>query len=214
MYFFWNARFDNESEEGDSEGEKDKSPALLERSGSSSSQTSTTCLQRYGSASSSQKGHICRPRKDPLKNVPTTYFSSSAKKSRARGGGRKSVYSSPPLPPVAQDTTFESHCQEQGMLLARVIEATNDITPRRPKLVPFPYWDTHQTTLCAVQLIQRFPDLIAYPESFYHDIPQMIHRWASVIRTKANNERAAQIRSIKHIWFNSFSQYSLAYTLL
>jgi hypothetical protein len=40
----------------------------------------------------------------------------------------------------------------------------------------------------------------------------MAHRWATHIRTKANNERAAQIRNIKQIWVNSHSKFSLAYS--
>ncbi len=103
---------------------------------------------------------------------------------------------------------------ERKMLTARVVEATNDITPRllgtKPR--PFFYWDTHQPTLCAVQLINRFPDLILYADAHYHGVPQMAHRWATHIRTKSNNERAAQIRSIKEIWVNSFSKFSIAYS--
>ncbi len=39
----------------------------------------------------------------------------------------------------------------------------------------------------------------------------MAHRWATHIRTKANNERAAQIRNIKQIRVNSYSKFPLAY---
>lgn len=100
------------------------------------------------------------------------------------------------------------------MLNARVVEATNDIWPRQngPTPVPFMYWQTHLPTLCAAQLINRFPDLVSFANAHYHGVPQMAHRWATQLRTKANNERAAQIRSIKTTWLSSNSKYALAYT--
>ena len=78
--------------------------------------------------------------------------------------------------------------------------------------VPFMNWQTHQPTLCAAQLINRFPDLVSFANAHYHGVPQMCHRWATHIRTKANNERATQIRSIKQTWLSSQSKYALAYT--
>ena len=150
----------------------------------------------------------------PHKYLPQVYVSSAQKVSSAERGYQKAPYTSPTMHGITPDPPDAKDGPEHKMLAARVVEATNDITPRLhgPKAVPFLYWDTHQPTLCAVQLISRYPDLITFAEIHYHGVPQMAHRWATVIRTKANNERAAQIRNIKQIWVSGHSKFSLAYS--
>jgi hypothetical protein len=140
--------------------------------------------------------------------------SSAEKVSSAERGYQKAPYTTPSMHGITPDPPDAKEGPEHKMITARVVEATNDITPRLhgQKAVPFLYWDTHQPTLCAVKLITRFPDLISFAETHYHGVPQMAHRWATHIRTKANNERAAQIRNIKQIWFNSYSKFSMAYS--
>jgi hypothetical protein len=38
--------------------------------------------------------------------------------------------------------------------------------------------------------------------------------WAGIVRTKANNERAIQIRYLKNIWLSNSSRFSLAFNAL
>ena len=184
----------------------------LQKSSSTSSRGSD-----FGSGQNGRKALSSQEEGDgstPPKHIPNVFVSSAAKLSSAERAVLKGHYTSPSMHGITPDSPDAKDGPEHKMIYARVVEATNDITPRLHglKAVPFLYWDTHQPTLCAVQLITRFPDLVSYAETHYHGVPQMAHRWATKIRTKANNERAAQIRNIKQIWFNSYSKLSLAYS--
>ena len=188
------------------------SGTALQKSASTSSRASDSSTGRKsGNGSSSEQtgnGYT------PPKTKPNVSLSSAEK---VKKGLPKTMYGSPNMYGITMPDPYNvPDGPEQKMISARVVEATNDITPRLhgPKPVPFLYWDTHQPTLCATQLINRFPDLILFADTHYHGVPQMAFRWATLIRTKANNERAAQIRTIKEVWVNSFSKYSIAYLYL
>ncbi len=98
------------------------------------------------------------------------------------------------------------------MLVTRTIDATNDIAPvlSGPKPTPFLYWPRHKDYLCALALIKRYPDLNIIGEKHYKSAILMAKKWATLVKTKANNERAVQIRYIKMIWLSLSSSYSLA----
>jgi hypothetical protein len=60
----------------------------------------------------------------------------------------------------------------------------------------------------------RYPELIELANTNYGGVAEMAKKWAKVIRTKANNERAVQVRYIKKIWLANGSQFALATNLL
>ncbi len=171
----------------------------LQKSGSTSSRTSENgTAQKVGSASSADLRTDDYTSPKTLNNV---YVSSVERVPQNKRAVQKKSPHTPHAQGIQPDPLNVVSGPEKDMLTARVVEATNDITPRLhgPKAVPFLYWDTHQPPLCAVQLKTRFPDLVLFAEAHYHGVPQMAHRWATHIRTKANNERATQIRSLKDI---------------
>jgi len=186
----------------------------LQQSASTNSRASESgSAHRVGSAASAEQ------RTDPYtspKTMHNVYVSSAERVPPNKRSVQKKSPHTPHVQGIQPDPINGVSGPEKDMLTARVVEATNDITPRLhgPKVVPFLYWETHQPTLCAVQLITRFPDLVAFAEAHYHGVPQMAHRWAAHIRTKANNERATQIRSVKDIWVNSYSKFAIAYTYI
>jgi hypothetical protein len=102
------------------------------------------------------------------------------------------------------------------LLVTRAIDAINDITPvlSGPKPTPFLYWPRHKDYVCALNLIKRYPDVTEIAEKHYTSDILMAKKWASLVKTKANNERAAQIRYIKMIWLSLSSSYSMATNVL
>jgi hypothetical protein len=46
-------------------------------------------------------------------------------------------------------------------------------------------------------LIKRNPDLTKIAEKHYMSVTLMAKKWAPLVKTKANNERAVQIRYVK-----------------
>ena len=106
--------------------------------------------------------------------------------------------------------------KDSVLLVTRCIEALNAIAPvmNGPKPTPFMYWPRHKDYLCAMALIKRCPDLKEIAEKYYTSITLMAKKWASLVKTKANNERAVQIRYLKLIWLSKRSQYHMAYNAL
>jgi hypothetical protein len=188
---------DSEDEDGKASSQSTaKSTTPLQKSASTSSRGSDCSTGHKVAHGSSSEQKV--DGSTPSKRIPNVLLPSAEK---VKKGLAKTMYESPNMYGITPDPYNVTDGPEQKMITARVVEATNDITPRLhdPKPRPFLYWDTHQPTLCAQQLINRFPDLILFADAHYHGVPQMAHRWATHIRTKANNERAAQIRSIKEI---------------
>ena len=115
------------------------------------------------------------------------------------------------------DTTPANRLENDSiLLLTHCIEATHEIVPvlTGPKPRPFLYWQRHKEHLCAMMLIKRYPNLSAIAEKHYGSVQQMAKKWATVVRTKANNERAIQIRYLKLIWLSNNSKFSLAMNAL
>ena len=115
------------------------------------------------------------------------------------------------------DTTPANRFENDSiLLLSYCIEATHEIVPvlTVPKPRPYLYWGRHKEHLCAMMLIKRYPNLSAIAEKHYGSVLQMAKKWASVVRTKANNERAIQIRYLKMIWISNNSKFSLAFNAL
>lgn len=115
------------------------------------------------------------------------------------------------------DTTEANRLENDSiLLLTHCIEATHEIVPvlNGPKPRPFLYWQRHKEHLCAMMLIKRYPNLSAIAEKHYGSVQQMAKKWGSVVRTKANNERAIQIRYLKMIWLSNNSKFSLAMNAL
>jgi hypothetical protein len=106
--------------------------------------------------------------------------------------------------------------RDSVLLVTRYIEALNDIAPvtNGPKLTPFMYWPRHKDYVCAVALIKRCTDLTEIAEKHYTNVTLMAKKWASFVKTKANNERAVQIRYLKIIWLSKRSKFHLAYNAL
>ena len=102
------------------------------------------------------------------------------------------------------------------MLLTHCIEATHDIVPviNGPKPRPFLYWQRHKDYLCAMMLIKRYPNLCEVADKHYGSVQLMAKKWAVLVRTKANNERAIQIRYLKMIWLSNNSKFALALNAL
>ena len=142
----------------------------------------------------------------------------SARKSAA---GHKVKSQSPSLSTMSRDSSLDnspSHRFERDsvLLVTRCIEALNDIAPvmNGPKPTPFMYWPRHKDYLCALALINRYPDLKQIAEQHYRGVTEMAKKWASLVKTKANNERAVQIRYLKMIWLSKRSQFHMAYNAL
>ena len=108
-----------------------------------------------------------------------------------------------PLPLSTLDTG------EKTLMLVRVREAFSDIGPHNPPLPPFIYWDPAISYSCAAKLIARSPQLTLMAAAYDrpHDLAK---KWATVVRTQANNERSTQIRVIKHVWMNNESTVSFS----
>jgi hypothetical protein len=105
------------------------------------------------------------------------------------------------------------------MLIARVIEATNAITPAKDPITgvqpdPFMYWHAKKPEACSLKLILRYPDLIKYAEKHCNGTYAMATKWAKVIGRKATNERSVQINSIKKTWLSASSPFHLAKNVL
>ena len=101
-------------------------------------------------------------------------------------------------------------------LFTHCIEATHDIVPvmNGPKPRPFMYWLRHKDYLCAMMLIKRYPELCEMAETHYGSVQIMAKKWAVPVRTKANNERAIQIRYLKMIWLSNKSKFAIALNAL
>jgi hypothetical protein len=101
-------------------------------------------------------------------------------------------------------------------LFTHCIEATHDIVPvmNGPKPRPFMYWPRHKDYLCTMMLIKRYPNLCEMAETHYGSVQLMAKKWAVAVRTKANNERAIQIRYLKMIWLSNKSKFALALNAL
>jgi hypothetical protein len=109
--------------------------------------------------------------------------------------------------------------RESRMLIARVIEATNAISPASNSISgvqsdPFMYWHAKKPEAAAVKLIMRYPDLIRYAEKHCNGTYAMATKWAKAIGRKATNERSMQINSIKSIWLSVSSPFHLARNVL
>jgi hypothetical protein len=135
--------------------------------------------------------------------------------------GRKVKAASPFFGNISRESTVENsptHRFERDsiLLVTRTIDATNDIAPvlSGPKPTPFLYRPRHKDYLCALTFIKRYPDLTAIAEKHYTSALLMTKKWATLVKTKANNERAVQIRYIKMIWLSLSSSYSLATNVL
>jgi hypothetical protein len=63
-------------------------------------------------------------------------------------------------------------------------------------------------------LIKRYPDLTEIGEKHYMGVTVMAKKWASLVKTKANNELAVQIRYLKIIWMSKRSNFHMAYNAL
>jgi hypothetical protein len=155
---------------------------------------------------------------EEVQALSTKTHSTTFRKSPA---GRKLKAKSPAMPPLSTESSVANsptHRFEQDsvMLLTHCIEATNDITPvfhgHKPR--PFLYWQRHKDYLCAMLLIKRSPDIVEIAEKHYSSVKAMAKKWAVMVRTKANNERAIQIRYIKSIWLSNSSKFTLALNAL
>ena len=109
--------------------------------------------------------------------------------------------------------------RECRMLIARVIEATNAISPASNTISgvqtdPFMYWHAKKPEAAALKLIMRYPDLIRYAEKQCNGTYAMATKWAKVIGRKATNERSMQINSIKSTWLSVSSPFHLATNVL
>jgi hypothetical protein len=140
---------------------------------------------------------------------------------RKSAAGRKVKSQSPALSSMSRDSSVDnspSHRFEKDsvLLVTRCIEALNAIAPvmNGPKPTPFMYWPRHKDYLCAMALIKRCPDLKEIAEKYYTSITLMAKKWANMVKTKANNERAVQIRYVKMIWLSKRSQFHMAYNAL
>jgi hypothetical protein len=114
----------------------------------------------------------------------------------------------------ADTTTTKRDEYESLMLQARVIDATNDITPSANALDPFLYWHSKKSDACALKLLARYPDLTKYADKHYFGVHDMARKWNGVVGRKATNERATQIQYIKALWLSSSSQFHLALHVL
>ena len=140
---------------------------------------------------------------------------------RKSQAGRKIKANSPAMPPLSTESSSANSPQlrfdqDSVTLLTHCIEATNDIAPvfHGPKPRPFMYWQLHKDYFCAMLLIRRYPELVDIAEKHYSSVKLMAKRWAGIVRTKANNERAIQIRYLKNIWLSNSSRFSLAFNAL
>ena len=109
--------------------------------------------------------------------------------------------------------------RESRMLIARVIEATNAISPASNTMSgvqsdPFMYWHAKKPEAAALKLIMRYPDLIRYAEKQCNGPYAMATKWAKTIGRKATNERSMQINSIKATWLSVSSPFHLATNVL
>jgi hypothetical protein len=106
--------------------------------------------------------------------------------------------------------------RDSVLLVTRCIEALNDTAPvmKGPKPTPFMYWPRHKDYHCALALIKRFPDLKELAEKHCTSVTLMAKKWATLVKTKANNERAVKIRYLKMIWLSKRSQFHMAYNAL
>ena len=140
---------------------------------------------------------------------------------RKSAAGRKVKSQSPAMSSMSRDSSVDnspSHRfdKDSVLLVTRCIEALNDIAPvtHGPKKIPFMYWPRHKDYLCAMALIKRYPELTAIAEKYYTNVTVMAKKWADLIKTKANNERAVQIRYLKIIWLSKRSNFHMAYNAL
>jgi hypothetical protein len=63
--------------------------------------------------------------------------------------------------------------------------------------------------LCVLFICRRYPDLVEMAMTYHGGVPQMARKWARVVRKKANNERAVQVRYIKKVWLSKNSPHCL-----
>ncbi len=59
-------------------------------------------------------------------------------------------------------------------------------------------------------LYYRYAELQELASNDYGGVAAMARTWSRVVRTKANNERAVQIRYFKKIWLSNNSPYTMA----
>ncbi len=60
----------------------------------------------------------------------------------------------------------------------------------------------------------RYPELIDLANTQHGGVAEMAKKWAKIVRTKANNEWAVQVRYIKKIWLANGPPFALATNLL
>jgi hypothetical protein len=140
---------------------------------------------------------------------------------RKSAAGRKVKSQSPAISSLSRDSSVENSPTQRFekdsiLLVTRCIEAVNEIAPvlHGPKPTPFLYWPRHKDYLCAMALIRRCPDLTEIAEKHYMGVTLMAKKWESIVKTKANNERAVQIRYLKIIWLSKRSNFHMAYNAL
>ena len=172
---------------------------------------------------STQKNKTKLPRADPRRRQPVP--ATVPKRSKASAGvarsnsvplstNRRQVLHCSQKPPASPafvqvgspDTARDAG--EKAVLFAAVREAYADIGPHDPPRPPFSYWDPEKVYSCANKVIARTP-LLQTMAQRYNRRNDFAKKHGQAVRTHANNERSAQIRTMKAMWLNNESYISL-----
>ena len=153
-------------------------------------------------------------------NVPVPKRSTTPQQSISRSNSVPSSGSGrgqpPPLPPASPayvqvgEADLARDAGEKATLFAAVREAYADIGPHLPPRPPFIYWDPEKVYSCANKVIARTP-LLQEMSQKYNRRNDFAKKHGQAVRTHANNERSAQIRTMKAMWLNNESYISLVY---
>jgi hypothetical protein len=120
------------------------------------------------------------------------------------------------LPPASPafvqvgDADVAQDAGERAILFAAVRQAFADIGPHDTPRPPFIYWAPDKVHSCALKVIARNP-LLQQMSQKYNRRNDFAKKHGQAVRTHANNERSAQIRTMKAMWLNNQSYISLVY---
>jgi hypothetical protein len=115
------------------------------------------------------------------------------------------------------DTSHPSKSPKNAVEVAAIVcaakHAVNDIEPHDPGLPPFMYWKKNGRD-CARRLFKRSKTLRRMA-NHHKDPKHYAHKYADIIRTKANEEMNAQIRVLRELYVcNQFPEFQLVQNCL